>query len=31
MNFLKDNRKNNQTNTETKVNLQHSGKLPTQS
>ena len=29
MNFLIDNRKNNQTNTETKVNLKHSGQLTT--
>ena len=31
MNFQIDNRTNNQTITETKVNLQHSGRLPTQS
>ena len=31
MNFQIDNRTNNQTITETKVNLQHSGPLPTQS
>ena len=31
MNFLIDNRTNIQTITETKVNLKHSSKLPTQS
>ena len=31
MNLLIDNRRNNQTITETKVNLKHSGQLPTQS
>ena len=29
MNFLTDNRPNNQTITETKVNVNHSGQLPT--
>ena len=31
MNLLINNRRNNQTITETKVNLKHSGQLPTQS